>query len=145
MQHGSAPAPPEAAAAAPYLSFAETVAYVERASVVVTHAGVGSFLVARRAGHVPVMVPRLRRLGEHVDDHQVQFARALEEQGDAIAVLDVAGLPGAVRAVPPRRPVAAARPGPLPAAVRRALDGEPLGSAAPRRERYAAGRRSATT
>ena len=55
------------------------------------------------------------------------------------------GSAGAVRAVPPRRPVAVARPGPLPAAVRRALDGEPLGSAAPRWAPYAAGRRSATT
>jgi UDP-N-acetylglucosamine transferase subunit ALG13 len=143
VQHGAAPVPDGAAVAAPYLSFAQTVAYVERASTVVTHAGVGSFLVARRAGHVPVMVPRLHRLGEHVDDHQVSFARALDERGDAIAVLDVARLPDALRAVPPRRPEAAARPGPLHAAVRRALDGEPVGVPVPLRERYAARGRSA--
>jgi UDP-N-acetylglucosamine transferase subunit ALG13 len=145
VQHGSAPAPPAAAVAVPYLSFAETIAYVERASAVVCHAGVGSFLVARRAGHVPVIVPRLHRLGEHVDDHQVQFARALEAEGDAIAVLDVAALAGAVRAVPPRRPAAVTRSGSLHAAVRRALDGEPVGRPVPRRARYAAGRRAAAS
>src|SRR6185436_7016092 len=88
------------------------------------HAGVGSFVVASRIGHRPVIVPRLRRYGEHVDDHQAQLARALERRSDAIVVWDVAGLADAVRAVPQRRAAMAPRAGALSAAVRRALDGE---------------------
>lgn len=54
---------------------------VEAADVVVTHAGVGSVLMALRAGRCPVVVPRLGSLGEHIDDHQVEFARRLADRG----------------------------------------------------------------
>jgi beta-1,4-N-acetylglucosaminyltransferase len=123
VQHGPGPPPPEADVAVPFVSAREAVAYVERARVVVTHAGVGSFLVARRAGHIPVVVPRLHRYGEHVDDHQAELARALERAGELIAVWDVVRLAEAVRAVPPPRRRAPAPPA-LQVAVRRALDGE---------------------
>lgn len=51
------------------------------ADVVVTHAGPATITQARAAGHVPVVVPRLPALGEHVDDHQVLFARRLAAAG----------------------------------------------------------------
>lgn len=54
---------------------------VAEADLVVTHAGVGSVLSALRAGRHPVVLPRLARLGEHVDDHQLQLARMLAERG----------------------------------------------------------------
>ena len=54
---------------------------VAAADVVVTHAGVGSVLMALRAGRCPVVVPRLGSLGEHIDDHQVEFARRLADRG----------------------------------------------------------------
>jgi UDP-N-acetylglucosamine transferase subunit ALG13 len=87
----------------------------------VTHAGVGTILCARRAGHTPVVVPRLRRYGEHVDDHQAELTRALESQGAVIAVWEMENLAAAVRSVPPRRPAEEARTGPVHSAVRRAL------------------------
>ena len=126
VQHGSAPAPPEADLALAYMSPSEIEGYVERARAVVTHAGVGSFVVAWRAGHTPVAVPRLRRHGEHVDDHQSQLVRALEREHKVVAVWDVDQLANAVRAASPRRPRDIARPGPLHSAVRRAMDGEPV-------------------
>ena len=49
------------------------------ADKVVTHAGVGSILCADREGHVPLVVPRRHDLGEHVDDHQLELARALAD------------------------------------------------------------------
>ena len=62
------------------MGFAEMLQHFRAADAVMTHAGVGSILCARRAGHVPVVVPRQRRDGEHVDDHQVELTRALEER-----------------------------------------------------------------
>jgi beta-1,4-N-acetylglucosaminyltransferase len=126
VQHGDAPAPPEADLAVAYLSPSEIEGYVDRARAVVMHAGVGSFVVAWRAGHVPVMVPRLRRHGEHVDDHQAQLVRALEREHKIVAVWDIDRLADAVQAAPPRRSRQLARPGPLHSAVRRAMDGEPF-------------------
>lgn len=51
------------------------------AACVVTHAGPGCVMEARHHGHVPIVVPRQRRLGEHVDDHQLAFAQAASAAG----------------------------------------------------------------
>jgi UDP-N-acetylglucosamine transferase subunit ALG13 len=124
VQYGDASPPAVADRAVPFLSYAEVVSYMERARAVVTHAGVGSFLVARRAGQVPVMVPRLRACGEHVDDHQIAFVRALEREGLVRVVWDVADLKAAVLAEPPRLRAVTAEPVELRAAVRHAIDGD---------------------
>lgn len=47
------------------------------ARIVVLHAGSSSFLEARAQGRTPILVPRRPELGEHVDDHQVCFARSV--------------------------------------------------------------------
>lgn len=62
----------------------EMLAAVARADVVVAHAGTGAALTALEAGLCPVLVPRLARHGEHVDDHQEQVAAELDGRGLAI-------------------------------------------------------------
>jgi UDP-N-acetylglucosamine transferase subunit ALG13 len=57
---------------------------MERADLVVCHAGCGSALTALEAGHRPVLVPRQARHGEHVDDHQREIAEELEGRGLAV-------------------------------------------------------------
>ena len=57
---------------------------VAEADVVVAHAGTGAALTAIEAGKVPVLVPRLARYGEHVDDHQLQIAAELSRRGLAV-------------------------------------------------------------
>lgn len=51
------------------------------ADVVIAHAGIGSSIAAMEAGHVPLLVPRSLRHGEHVDDHQYQIAKELAHRG----------------------------------------------------------------
>lgn len=120
VQHGNAPAPAAAGVAVPFLGWAEMVSYMERASVVVSHGGVGSILVARRAGHIPVVVPRRHVHGEHVDDHQLEVVRCLERRGEVVAVHDVERLADAVRSLPFAAPGVAPQED-LLAAVRLAL------------------------
>ena len=50
---------------------------IREADVVVAHAGVGAALITLEAGKCPVLVPRRRARGEHVDDHQTQIATEL--------------------------------------------------------------------
>ena len=57
------------------------------ADVVITHAGVGSILMALRAGSCPVVIPRLRALGEHVDDHQIELAQLLASRGVVVVAM----------------------------------------------------------
>lgn len=81
VQHGSSSIKPPLATCVDFLPFDEVVDSVRRARTVVTHAGVGSVLVALGAGKRPVVVPRLQRFGEAVDDHQLAFARRFEQAG----------------------------------------------------------------
>lgn len=126
VQHGPVGPPAGAARANAFMQFPELIESIEAADAVVCHAGAGSILCALRAGHIPVVVPRLKRYGETVDDHQVEFSRALAAEGKVIAVEDLDRLCAAVEAAPARCS-AAERKGSLPiqAAVRQALHAAP--------------------
>jgi UDP-N-acetylglucosamine--N-acetylmuramyl-(pentapeptide) pyrophosphoryl-undecaprenol N-acetylglucosamine transferase len=84
---------------------------MEQADVVVTHAGIGSALMAFEAGKSPILVPRMKSHGEHVDDHQTQIARQFAERGLAVmtdaSTLDLdsfsAALSRCVKRAPERR------------------------------------------
>jgi UDP-N-acetylglucosamine transferase subunit ALG13 len=69
---------------------------LEEAEIVVTHGGSGALLDALTLGHRPIVMPRLRRYQEHVNDHQVELCEALASEGRAVVVQDSASL---VRAI----------------------------------------------
>jgi UDP-N-acetylglucosamine transferase subunit ALG13 len=56
-------------------------AYMLQADAVVCHAGPGTLSLASRCGHRPIVVARDPKLGEHVDDHQMRYARRLHDEG----------------------------------------------------------------
>lgn len=85
VQHGAA-GPPRHAEGREMLDPVEIPGLMRAARVVVGHAGPGTVLDARLAGRLPIVVARLGHLGEVVDDHQVTFARWLDERGMALAV-----------------------------------------------------------
>jgi UDP-N-acetylglucosamine--N-acetylmuramyl-(pentapeptide) pyrophosphoryl-undecaprenol N-acetylglucosamine transferase len=63
------------------LPSAELESLARDRTMVISHAGVGSALLALQSGVSPVLVPRRHAFGEHVDDHQVEIARELEGRG----------------------------------------------------------------
>jgi UDP-N-acetylglucosamine transferase subunit ALG13 len=79
--------------------------FILAADAVVCHAGVGTIMTVLESGRRPVVIPRLRRYGEHVDDHQQQLATELEssgivvcyKQGDSLSDLITATQQGVVR------------------------------------------------
>jgi UDP-N-acetylglucosamine transferase subunit ALG13 len=101
VQHGSSTVKPEGAECVDFLPFDELDALTCSARVVVCHAGIGSVAGALAHGRRPIVVPRLRRHGEAVDDHQVHFARRLSAAGLATVVDDLEQLPELIRAVQP--------------------------------------------
>ncbi len=123
VQHGPGEPPANADRAVPFMPFAEVLELVGAAEQVVSHAGTGSILCARRAGHTPVVVPRLRRFEETVDDHQLDLGRALARTGGIVLVEDVGELAAAVESAPERGEASAAPSGPLVEAVRAELLG----------------------
>lgn len=85
VQHGHGTPPSNATLARPAMPFAEMLQHFQEADIVITHAGVGSILLSLHHGHVPIVVPRQHRLGEHVDDHQVEMARVLAARNLVVA------------------------------------------------------------
>jgi beta-1,4-N-acetylglucosaminyltransferase len=59
---------------------------MEEARVIVAHAAAGTAILALRLGKPLVLVPRRRAFGEHLDDHQLELARALAAAGRAVVV-----------------------------------------------------------
>lgn len=64
----------------------------EKSDVIVTHAGAGSIIKSLKYGKTPVIVPRMKRFGEHINDHQVDLADFLERKKIAVVVSDVKDL-----------------------------------------------------
>lgn len=103
VQHGPGEPPANASRASRWMPFPELVEQMERASHVVSHAGVGTILCAVRAGHVPIVLPRLRRFGETVDDHQLELGRALAPHGHVLLVEDAGQIAAAIARSPSRQ------------------------------------------
>jgi UDP-N-acetylglucosamine transferase subunit ALG13 len=81
VQHGASRVRVDRASHVDFMPFDELVEYVAAARAVVTHAGVGSIIVALANGKRPIVVPRLHRFREAVDDHQLSFARRFARAG----------------------------------------------------------------
>lgn len=80
VQTGPTP-PPKRAPWAAFLPYPEMESNVEQATAVVTHAAPASVLLCRGLGRKAIVVPRERRYGEHVDDHQIMSGRRMAAQG----------------------------------------------------------------
>ncbi|MDW2797287.1 glycosyltransferase [Clostridium boliviensis] len=72
------------------LPYDDMVKNVERAHIVITHGGPASFIMPLQIGKIPVVVPRQYEFHEHVNDHQVEFTKAVKERyGNIIPVYDI--------------------------------------------------------
>ena len=69
-------------------SYQEMVKYVNEARIVVTHGGPSSFVMPIQIGKVPIVVPRTKEYGEHVNNHQVEFAKAVAERQQTILLAE---------------------------------------------------------
>ncbi len=82
-QYGSSTVVPRGLEARERLSRAEFERELRESDVVICHAGIGSIRAAMDAGHRPIVMARLARAGEHVNDHQLEICRELA-RGDRI-------------------------------------------------------------
>ncbi len=66
----------------------KTSAYIEdfakeisEADIIITHGGVGSILTSLKANKKVIVVPRLAKYGEHVNDHQIEITAEYVNKG----------------------------------------------------------------
>ncbi len=123
VQYGPATPPRGVEQAHQWLTFDQVMGYMGEADTVVSHAGAGTIICAANLGHVPVVMPRLKRYGETVDDHQVALAEVFERTGRVNVVWDAATLPERVAQASRIDSPASQGSGQLRSAVRAAILG----------------------
>lgn len=73
--------------------YSEMKELMQKARIVITHGGPASFIMALQEGKTPIVVPRMAKYNEHVNDHQVDFSLAVNERyKNLIVVEDVENL-----------------------------------------------------
>ena len=77
-----------------YCGWAKIIGYEEmrermrKARVIITHGGPSSFMEVISMGKVPIVVPRQFRYKEHVNNHQVDFCKAIITKGYKILLVE---------------------------------------------------------
>lgn len=73
-----------------FLHYSQMEKNVAAARIVITHGGPASFIMPLQVNKVPIVVPRQKKYNEHVNDHQVDFSKAVaERQGNIIVVEEI--------------------------------------------------------
>ena len=72
---------------------------IKKANLIITHAGIGSIEMALEQNKKVIATPRLKKFREHVNDHQKDIERKLDEKGCLIGIDDVSKLGIALKKV----------------------------------------------
>lgn len=79
------------------MSYDEMKKNMDEARIVITHGGPGSIFLAIDSGKKPIVVPRDPSRGEHVDEHQILFAKRMVKKNQIICVLELENLYEAIK------------------------------------------------
>ena len=63
-----------------FLSRDDFQSCISRCDLLITHSGVATIIAGLKLRKPVIVVPRLEKFGEHVDDHQVQIAKSFSEK-----------------------------------------------------------------
>ena len=71
----------------------------DRADLIITHGGVGSIISSLKKGKKVIVVPRLKKFDEHVNNHQLQIARRFEQEGYVKYVINLKHLEKVIKSM----------------------------------------------
>lgn len=78
----------------------EEFAHMEgSADIVITHGGTGTIIGAVKMGKKVIAIPRLKKYGEHVDDHQIQLIKQFEQMNIICPCYDMDELGNALQLI----------------------------------------------
>lgn len=70
------------------IGYDEMQKYIQEARIVITHGGPASFIAPLSIGKIPIVVPRKKEYNEHVNNHQLDFAKQVEKRMKNIIVTE---------------------------------------------------------
>lgn len=79
-----------------FLDRNEYMEKVNKCNLVITHGGTGAIIGAIKRGKKVIAIPRLKKFGEHVDDHQVQIVNQFNDMNLICGIMDTKNLENAV-------------------------------------------------
>lgn len=71
-----------------FISYNEMNEYMEKADTVITHGGPATFMKALSLNKRTIVVPRLEKFNEHVNNHQLDFANKVKQKNYKIIVIE---------------------------------------------------------
>lgn len=86
VQKGFSDYEPKHCRAYKLIGYKDMQKYYDGARIIITHGGPASFMAALERGKTPIVMPRLKKYGEHVNDHQDEFCDRLEQEYGTIIV-----------------------------------------------------------
>lgn len=78
------------------ISYQEMLKNVEDARIIISHGGPASFIMPLQIGKIPIVVPRQHQFNEHVNDHQVEFAKNVAKRMGTIIMIEDIEILGSV-------------------------------------------------
>ena len=99
MQIGETPYEPKYARYFKYTSRDEMEDLYRNARIIVGHAGVGTITKALEYKKPVILVPRIKKYKESINDHQLEIAKELEKEGTATIVYNIGDLESALKTV----------------------------------------------
>lgn len=88
IQKGYTDFEPKNCKAEKLIGFEEMQKNIADARIIVTHGGPASFIAPLSIGKIPVVVPRQKDYNEHVNNHQLEFAREVASRMKNIIVAE---------------------------------------------------------
>ncbi len=115
----------------PFEKFVDDKEYegkIKWADVVVGHAGAGLIISSLRQNKPLILVPRLKKWGEHTDDHQIELAEKMAGRKKAIIGKDEKSLLAGIKRAGKFRPAVKSDRNKLIKAIKGYLDGVKQGN-----------------
>lgn len=88
IQTGYSTYVPKACEYKEFISMNQMNEYMEKANTIITHGGPSSFVMALQHNKIPIVVPRLAKFNEHVNNHQLTFCNELVAKKFPIRVIE---------------------------------------------------------
>jgi UDP-N-acetylglucosamine transferase subunit ALG13 len=60
----------------------KAIEYIQNSQLVVSHAGIGTIFLCKEYGIPIIIIPKRKKYGEHMNDHQLEIAKTLEKRED---------------------------------------------------------------
>ena len=88
MQKGYTDFEPQHCESLKLIPYEKMQEYINEADIVITHGGPASFIAPLAIGKIPIVVPRKKEFSEHVNNHQLEFAKEVEKRMKNIIVAE---------------------------------------------------------